>query len=155
MSIFNNNNNISERQFLLHLNFLFIAFVVLFTVVNFSFYLKIIVRYRPDIDMMVRVLANGLVKSYQRLKKMVLDASWLNTLHYRVRIKSKVEQSSERSCTLPYTLAIEKGGCKSPSRLASHTRFYDRKQSQVQLMLSTDPSYDNRIQVMTTLDCHE
>ena len=33
------------------------------------------------------------VESYQRLKKMVLDASWLNTQHYKVRIKGKVEQS--------------------------------------------------------------
>ena len=30
------------------------------------------------------------VKSYQRLKKMVLDASLLNTQHYKVQIKGKV-----------------------------------------------------------------
>ena len=35
------------------------------------------------------------VDSYQRLKKMVLDASLLNTQHYKVRIKGKVEQSRE------------------------------------------------------------
>ena len=35
------------------------------------------------------------VESYQRLKKMVLDASLLNTKHYKVRIKGKVEQSRE------------------------------------------------------------
>ena len=35
---------------------------------------------------------------------MVLDASLLNTEHYKVRIKSKVEQSGERSSALPYTL---------------------------------------------------
>ena len=35
------------------------------------------------------------VESYQRLKKMVLDASLLNTQHYKVRIKGKVEQSRE------------------------------------------------------------
>ena len=33
------------------------------------------------------------VESYQRLKKMVLDASLLSTQHYKVRIKGKVEQS--------------------------------------------------------------
>ena len=44
------------------------------------------------------------VKSYQRLKKMVLDASLLNTQQYKVGIKSKVEQFRERSSTLPYTL---------------------------------------------------
>ena len=35
--------------------------------------------------------------------KMVLDASLLNTQFYKVRIKGKVEQSRERSSTLPYT----------------------------------------------------
>ena len=41
------------------------------------------------------------VESYQRLKKMVLDASLLNTQHYKVRIKGKVEQSRERSSATP------------------------------------------------------
>ena len=35
------------------------------------------------------------VESYQRLKKMVLDASLLNTQHYKVWIKGKVEQPRE------------------------------------------------------------
>ena len=35
------------------------------------------------------------VESYQRLKKMVLGASLLNTQHYKVWIKDKVEQSKE------------------------------------------------------------
>ena len=39
-----------------------------------------------------------------KTQKMVLDASLLNTQHYKVRIKGKVEQSRERSSTLPYTL---------------------------------------------------
>ena len=34
-------------------------------------------------------------ESYQKLKKMVLDAALLNTQHYKVRIKGKVEQSRE------------------------------------------------------------
>ena len=38
--------------------------------------------------------------------KMVLDTSWLNTQQYRVRIEGKVEQSRERSSTLPYTLVL-------------------------------------------------
>ena len=44
--------------------------------------------------------------------KMVLDTSLLNTQHYKVRIKGKVEQSRERSSALPFSLgvvAIEKG----------------------------------------------
>ena len=35
---------------------------------------------------------------------MVLDTSLLNTQHYKVRIKGKVEQSKEKSSALPYTL---------------------------------------------------
>ena len=34
---------------------------------------------------------------------MVLNAILLNTKHYKVRIKGKVEQSRERSSALPYT----------------------------------------------------
>ena len=43
------------------------------------------------------------VDSYQTLKKkkMVLDTSFLNTQHYKVRIKGKVEQYMEKSSTLP------------------------------------------------------
>ena len=35
-------------------------------------------------------------------QKMVLDATLFNTQHYKVRIKGKMEQSRERSSTLPY-----------------------------------------------------
>ena len=35
---------------------------------------------------------------------MVLNTTLLNTQHYKVRIKNKVEQSRERSNALPYTL---------------------------------------------------
>ena len=34
-------------------------------------------------------------------QKMVLDATLLNTQHYKIRIKGKVEQSRERSSALP------------------------------------------------------
>ena len=34
--------------------------------------------------------------------KMVLDTSLLNTQQYKLRIKGKVEESSERSSALPY-----------------------------------------------------
>ena len=64
-----------------------------------------------DIGIMVRVFANGpgdLGSIPDRLipktQKMVLDATLLNTQHYKVRIKGKVEQSRERSSALPYTL---------------------------------------------------
>ena len=39
-----------------------------------------------------------------KTQKMVLDAALLNTQHYKVRIKGRVEQSRERSSALLYTL---------------------------------------------------
>ena len=48
------------------------------------------------IGLVGRVFANGRFK-------MVLDTSLLNTQHYKVRFKSKAEQSRERSSALPYT----------------------------------------------------
>ena len=41
-----------------------------------------------------------------KTKKMVLDATLFNTQHNKVRIKGKVEQSSERSSAFPYTLVL-------------------------------------------------
>ena len=72
---------------------------------------------------MVRVFANGprdldLIpgqvisktqkkkKKKKKKKKTILDASLLNTQHYKVRIKSKVGQSWERSSAFPYTLVL-------------------------------------------------
>ena len=49
---------------------------------------------------------------------MVLNTSLLNTQHYKVRFKSKVEQSKERSSALPFHLSVvatEKGVFGSPS----------------------------------------
>ena len=65
----------------------------------------------PEIGIMVRAFAKGpgnlgSIPSRVTLKtqKMVFDATLLITQHYKVRIKSKVEQSRERSSTLPSTL---------------------------------------------------
>ena len=49
-----------------------------------------------------------------KTQKMVLDAALLNTLHYKVRIKGKVEQSKEWSSVLG-VVAIEKGAFESHS----------------------------------------
>ena len=43
------------------------------------------------------------VESYQRIKEIVLDAALINTQHYKVAIKGKVEQSREWSSAFPYT----------------------------------------------------
>ena len=47
-----------------------------------------------------------------KTQKMILDAAFLNTQHYKVRIKGKVAQSREWSSAIPY---IEKGAFRSPS----------------------------------------
>ena len=67
--------------------------------------------YQLQFGMMVRVFTNGPGdlgsipgRVIPKTQKMVLDASLLNTQHYKVRIKGKVEQSRERSNALPYTL---------------------------------------------------
>ena len=59
---------------------------------------------------MSRVFANGPgdlgsipVRVIPKTFKMVLDTSLLDTQQYKKRIKGKVEQSWERSSTLPYT----------------------------------------------------
>ena len=61
--------------------------------------------------MTVRVSANGPVdrdsipgQVIPKTQKTVLDAVLLNTQHFTVRIKGKVEQSKERNNALPYTL---------------------------------------------------
>ena len=62
----------------------------------------------PDIGIMVRVFANGPGelgsipgRVIPKTQKMVLYATLLNTQHYKVRIKSKVEESRKRSSALP------------------------------------------------------
>ena len=52
-----------------------------------------------------------------KTQKIVLDATLLNTQHYKAGIKGKVEQSREKNGTLPLHLsvvAIEKGAFGSP-----------------------------------------
>ena len=62
------------------------------------------------IDLMSRVFANdpgdrGSISGrvIPKIKKMGLDASLLNTQHYKVKIKGKVEQSRERNSAYIYT----------------------------------------------------
>ena len=62
----------------------------------------------PDIGLAVRVFANGPGdlgsipgRVIPKTQKMVLDASLLNTQHYKVRIKGKVEQSREGVAPFP------------------------------------------------------
>ena len=63
-----------------------------------------------DIGLMSRVFANGPgdrgsipSRVIPKTQKMVLDAALLNTQHFKVRIKGKVEQSRKWSSTISYT----------------------------------------------------
>ena len=70
----------------------------------------IIIIINRATGVMNRVFANGPEdrgsipgRVIPEIQKMVLDAALLNTQHYKVRIKGKVKQSKEWSCTLTYT----------------------------------------------------
>ena len=61
--------------------------------------------------MMVTVFSNGpgdlgLIQGrvIPKTQKMLLDASLLNTQHYKVRIKGRIKQYRKRSSALPYNL---------------------------------------------------
>ena len=57
---------------------------------------------------------------------MVLDASLLNTQHYKVPIKDKVEQSRERSSALLHfsVVAIKKGALGSPLTKGDYFTYF-------------------------------
>ena len=92
-----------------------------------------IILWLPDIGIMVRVFVNGPGdqgsipgRIIPKTQKMVLDATLLNTQHYKVRIKGKVEQSRER-CSAPLHLgveAIEKGAFGSPSTTVANFTYF-------------------------------
>ena len=65
-----------------------------------KFALQVLRSLLTLIDIMVRVFANGpgdlgsiLGQVISKTQKLVLDASLLNTQHYKIRIKGKVGQS--------------------------------------------------------------
>ena len=69
------------------------------------------IEWVSDIGVMVRVFANELGdlgpipgRVIPNTQKIVLDATLLNTQHYKVWIKCKVVQSRERSSALSYPL---------------------------------------------------
>ena len=74
-------------------------------------YMSMYIPHNRDIGPAVRVFANGPGdlgsipgRVIPKTLKMVLDTTLLNTQHYKVRFKGKVEQSWEWSSALPYTL---------------------------------------------------
>ena len=65
--------------------------------------------------------------SHTKDSKIVLDAAWLSTQHYQVRIKGKVEQSREWSSALTLHLGvvnIEKRAFGSPLTKVANFCFY-------------------------------
>ena len=77
---------------------------------NKSFFCLIWFEINRLIGLVGTVFANGLGdqgsipgRFIPKTLKMILDTSLLNTQQYKVYIKGKVEQSRERSSTLPYT----------------------------------------------------
>ena len=82
----------------------------------------------------VRVFANGPGdlgsipgRVIPKTLKMELDTTLLNTQHYKVRFKGKVEQSREWSSAFPLYLgvvAIEKGAFGSPSTMVANFTYY-------------------------------
>ena len=81
-----------------------------------SYIERLIILYKTELVEIklgpaVRVFANGPGdlgsipgRVIPKTLKMVLDTTLLNTQHYKVRFKGKVEQSWEWSSALPYTL---------------------------------------------------
>ena len=83
----------------------------------------------------VRVFANGLGdlgsipgRVIPKTQIMVLDASLLNTQHYKVRIKGKVGQSREEVAPSLHlgVVAIEKGAFGSPSTMVANFTYLYR-----------------------------
>ena len=83
----------------------------------------------PDIGLVVRMFTNGQGdlgsipgRVIPKTQKMVLDASLLNTQHYKVQIKGKVEQSREGVAPSLHlgVVAIEKGVFRSPLTMVAN-----------------------------------
>ena len=116
---------------------------------NMSIYERVLSKSKNRaIGLMSRVFTYGLGdrcsipgRVIPKTQKMVLDTALLNTQHFKVRIKSKVEQSREWNSTLPLhfsVVAIEKGAFKSPlTKVANFT--YSLKE--VELECSYLPSF--------------
>ena len=88
-----------------------------------------------------------------KTQKMVLDASLLNTQHYKVWIKGRVEQSRERNSSLPLHLsvvAIEKGAFRSPSTMVTNFTYIFTYLCLFFSLHSLDPNYPKKKETQTT-----
>ena len=96
-------------SFGLYLKYLWV-YTVLFDKYVDKYDLYMYIVYNQLIGLVGRVFANGPGdlgsvpgRVIPKTSKIVLDTSLLNTQHYKVPIKGKVEQSRERSSALPNT----------------------------------------------------
>ena len=97
--------------------------------INFVFSLTLRVECLP---MIRETRVQSQVESYQRLKKMVLDAALLNTQHCKVKIKGKVVQYREWVALSQHlsVVAIEKGAFGSPSTMVANFTYFLLKSMQ-------------------------
>ena len=86
-------------------------YIYIYAYIYIYIYAKYLHAYIYAFGPAVRVFANGPGdlgsipgRVIPKTLKMELDTTLLNTQHYKVRFKGKVEQSWEWSSALPYTL---------------------------------------------------
>ena len=109
-------------------------FIYIYIYIYIYMYIYIYIYIYQAMGLMSRVFTNGpgdqdLIpgRVIPKTQKMVLDAALLNTQHYKVRIKGKVEQSKERSSTPTHTylgvVAIEKGAFGFPLTIVANFTY--------------------------------
>ena len=89
-----------------------------------------------------------------KTQKMVLDTALLNTQHYKVRIKGKVEQSRERSSTPTLHLgavAIEKGSFWSPSSMVTNYSLSNNTLYSYTIVCNYIPTYLRFVYIIVSL----
>ena len=124
-------------------------------------------RRNRDIGQMRRVFANGPGdrgsipgRVIPKTQKIVPDTALLNTQHYKVRIKGKVEQSMERSSLLPLNLgvvAIEKGAFGLPFIKVANFTLFRRGHAfyYIYLTHSLNPPYCRGLKYADCILCRE
>ena len=136
---------VKKAFFLMLFYFLLTPFLMHTTNIKKKFFSHIITRkilgelspncknIQPDIGLAVRVFANGPGglgsipgRVIPKTQKMVLDASLLNTQHYKVRIKGKVEQSREgvAPSPTPWCCSYRKGSLRDTLDYGRQLYFY-------------------------------
>ena len=107
--------------------------VYVYTYIHTYVYIYIYIYIVPDIGLAVRVFVNGPGdlgsvpgRVIPKTQKMVLDASLLNTQHYKVRIKGKVEQSRKGvvPSPTPWCSSYRKGSLRVTLDYGRQLYFY-------------------------------